>query len=545
MTKNCRQCAQLFEITPADKEFYKKVEAPEPTLCPSCRQQRRLAFRNERYLHKSSCGLCKKEIVSTFPPSAPFPVFCNDCWWSDKWDALDYGRDFDFSRPFFPQFRELLMKVPKVALLQLTNENSEFNSYLGMSKNTYMSPGSYLLEDCYFVRKSQYSKDCLNSTFIDHCELVSYSLNSKNCYDSHNLINCRNCSDCAYLADSSGCKNCFMSSGIANKEFHIKNKPYPREEYEKRLKGMLERSPDDLMREFLEFNATIPKKYQNLINCENSSGDYLQNCKNAHDCYDSFEIQDSRYVTESVEVKDSMDLTMHDKNIELCYELSAGGESNYRLKYSFCSCASPNSEYLYSCFYLSDSFGCDSTHQKMNNCILNNKYSKDEYGKMKARIIEHMKKTGEYGEFFPAEMSLYPYNHTVAQDYFPLIAEVAAKSGYRWQKEDVAHYKTATAVLPADIGAVKDGIIKETLACEKCGKNYRVIKQELDLSRRMGVPLSKYCADCRQMELLALKNPRRLWDRACDNCKAPIKTSYSPERPEKVYCEKCYLNEVY
>jgi len=521
-------------------------------MCPSCRQQRRLAFRNERYLHKSNCGLCKKEIVSVFPPSAPFPVYCNDCWWSDKWDALDYGRDFDFSKPFFPQFRELMMKVPKVALLQLNNENSEFNAYLGLSKNTYMSPGSYCLEDCYFVRKSQYSKDCLNSTFIDHCELVYHSLNSKNCYGSHDLLNCRNCSDSAYLSDCTGCKNCFMSGGLANKEYHIKNKVYSPEEYKRLVDEQLTRAPEELMNEFLGFNTTIPKKYQNLINCENSSGDYLQNCKNAHDCYDCFEIQDSKYVTESVEVKDSMDLTMHDKNIELCYELSAGGESNYRLKFSFCSCASPNSEYLYSCFYLSDSFGCDGFHQKTENCFFNKKYTKEEYEKLKVKIIAHMKETGEYGEFFPIEMSIYPYNRTVAQDYFPLTAEEAAKRGYGWQKDDATQYKPATAVLPSDIGAVKDEILKDTLACQapqgggkKCGKNYRIIKQELDLSRRMKAPLSKLCADCRQMELLALKNPRKLWDRACDKCKEPIQTTYAPSRPEKVYCEKCYLNEVY
>jgi len=343
-----------------------------------------------------------------------------------------------------------------------------------------------------------------------------------------------------------------MSSGLANKEYHVKNKPYARDEYDRLVGEFLKRSPDELMSEFLEFNAKIPKKYQNQINCENSSGDYLQNCRNAHDCYDGFEIQDSKYVTESVEVKDSMDLSMHDKNIELCYELSAGGESNYRLKFTFCSCASPNSEYLYSCFYLSDSFACDGFHGKTANCFFNKKYTKEEYEELKATMIAHMKKTGEYGEFFPIAISPYPYNHTVAQDYFPLTAGEAAKKGYRWQEDDATHYKPATAVLPADIGAVRDDILKETLACEaplgggkKCGKNFRVIKQELDLSRRMRVPLSALCADCRQMKLLSLKNPRKLWDRACDKCKTPIRTTYSPERPEKVYCEKCYLNEVY
>ena len=88
------------------------------------------------------------------------------------------------------------------------------------------------------------------------------------------------------------------------------------------------RDPKDLMKEFQEFNKTVAKKYQNQINCENSSGDYIQNCKNAVECYDCFEVEDGKYLSETVGVKDSMDLSMHDKDIQLCYENSAGGDSN-------------------------------------------------------------------------------------------------------------------------------------------------------------------------------------------------------------------------
>lgn len=247
-----------------------------------------------------------------------------------------------------------------------------------------------------------------------------------------------------------------------------------------------------------------------------------------------------------------MDLSMHDKEIELCYELCSGGEKNQNLKFSFCSCASPNSDYLYSCFYLSDSFGCDGLHFKQQNCILNKKYPVEEYESLKKRIIEHMKKTGaaakdekEYGEFFPIQLSLHPYNLSNAQDEHPLDRETALKKGYKWKDQDPSEYQKATAILPANIEEVTDSITKETLACSQCSKNYRIILQELVLNRRMKQSLSTLCPDCRLLKLSALKNPRKLWNRTCAKCQKEIQTTYSSDRPENVYCEYCYLKEVY
>jgi hypothetical protein len=33
-------------------------------------------------------------------------------WWSDEWDPLDYGIEFDFSRTFFEQWKELRDTIP-------------------------------------------------------------------------------------------------------------------------------------------------------------------------------------------------------------------------------------------------------------------------------------------------------------------------------------------------------------------------------------------------------------------------------------------------
>lgn len=524
----CRNCTMPFEVSTGDMAFYEKIEVPQPTLCSQCRLLRRLSFRNERTLYKRSCDMCKKHMVAMFDADAPFTVYCHTCWWSDAWDPRSYGRDFDFTRPFFEQFNELMHDVPKAGTFQLSNENSDYNSLLAYSKNSYMSPGSYYIENCFYVRKSQYSRDCLWSNALNKCELVGESTNCDNCYSAHHLMNCRNCSFSSYLNDCVSVENSFMCSGLRNKKYCFKNKQYSAEEYERIITEYATKTSDELYTEFTNFILSVPQRAVIQMNCENSSGDYLQNCKNAEECYDCFEVQDSKYLIECVNVKDSMDLSFHDKEIELCYELCSGGERNYLTKFSFVTCDSPQSEYLYSCFFLTNCFGCDGFHSRNQYMIFNKQYTAEEYTVLRKQIIEHMKKTGEYGEFFPSSISPYAYNESIAQDYFPLTQEMATTYSMPWKGES-----TTSQEKPNDAAT-----------CTTCAKFYKIIPHERELHVKIGFAPSTRCAECRYKHLIALKNPKHLWQRQCGRCGAALQTTYHPTRPEIVYCDACYMAHI-
>ena len=80
-TKICKHCEAEFEITDKDLEFYEKISPifdwkkyliPSPTLCPDCRQQRRLSFRNDKKIYKTKCNKCEKNIVSVYSPDKNF-----------------------------------------------------------------------------------------------------------------------------------------------------------------------------------------------------------------------------------------------------------------------------------------------------------------------------------------------------------------------------------------------------------------------------------------------------------------------------------------
>ena len=84
--KTCKISGREFEITERDQEFYKKIGVPEPTLCPSERRRRRLAFRNERNLYPRKCDLSGEDVVSPYHAGASFPVYKSELWWGDEWD---------------------------------------------------------------------------------------------------------------------------------------------------------------------------------------------------------------------------------------------------------------------------------------------------------------------------------------------------------------------------------------------------------------------------------------------------------------------------
>jgi len=160
-----------------------------------------------------------------------------------------------------------------------------------------------------------------------------------------------------------------------------------------------------------------------------------------------------------------------------------------------------------------------------------------------------MKKTDEWGQFFPFSLSPFGYNETMAREYFPMTKEQVLKKGWKWKEEGVEekpqNYLGPEVQVPDDIQDVDDSICGKILRCEATGKLFKIIPQELQFYRDMKLPLPRKCFMQRQKERFMLRNPRHLWKRECAKCKKGIETTYAPERPEIVYCEECYLATVY
>ena len=172
-------------------------------------------------------------------------------------------------------------------------------------------------------------------------------------------------------------------------------------------------------------------------------------------------------------------------------------------------------------------------------------YSKEEYETLKAKIIEHMKSTDEWGEFFPVSISPFKYNESIGNEYFPLTRDEAIAQGYGWRDDIPATIGKETIgndALPTNPATYSDDLLKQVLKCDTCGRNYRLIAQELVFYRQLGLALPRNCFNCRHARRMSMRNTRKLWDAACANCATPLRTSYSPEQQKeyKIYCEACY-----
>lgn len=550
LTQTCRVTGKPFIITDEDQAFYAKMGVPVPTLCPEERMRRRLVWRNERNLYHRKCDLCKKEILSIYTPEVSHPVYCPSCFYSDKWNALNYGRDFDFNRPFFEQFADLLKVAPVLSLnLQKDNENCDYTNLTTRNKSCYLIFAANDNEDCYYCTYMHRSKNVADCFFIFDSELCYECVD---CYNGYRLLwsfNCTGCSDSALLYDCRSCKNCFGCTALINKEYHLFNQSYSKEEYNKKVAEIMS-SPELLAgarERFEALKSQTPRKYYSGMQNEIFSGDHLAYCKNVFDSYDCTNDQDCRYCTWLHNSKDCYDCYAWGLSGELGYENHLCGNNFYDVMFSD-SCWNDVVRLRYCHFCVNgsqDLFGCIGV-SKGKYCILNKQYSKEEYETLASQIMEHMKKTGEWGEFFPHWVSPFAYNETVAQEYFPMAQEQVAAAQLRWrEKEQNYSYQGPELSPPRLISQTSDDILKQILTCQACKKNYKLIEQELKLYRTLNVPAPLNCFDCRYQARRLSRNPRTLWDRTCAECSTSLQTTYSPNRPERVLCEACYLKTVY
>ncbi|MBU0731663.1 hypothetical protein KKC88_02165 [Patescibacteria group bacterium] len=557
--KQCKNCNKTFPIHDRDLEFYKRIDVPEPTWCPDCRNMRRSAFRQERTLYNRKCDLCKKDVVSLYPADSEYTIYCHDCWWSDKWDPLEFGQEYNENKSFFRQFGDLMKKVPRVATIGAHNQNCEFVNYTNYSKDSYLIYGCHQAERCFYSWRIHHSKDSLDCLQTTKSELCYYGIDLEDSYNTHFAYQVKGCQDCSFIFDCRGCKNCFMSANLRNSEYVYKNKQLTREEYEKAISKHDLSSRKEQKKLWQEFKELIEKKAihrsVNSINSENITGDNFINAKNCHYAFNVKNGENSSYFFFGEDIKDCYDSTFTGWPGELMYENLSGGVKNYNTHFGIVCWSCKDSYYSDNCHHSQNIFGCSGL-KKNEYCILNKQYTEEEYLALKDKIVKKMKGDKEYGEFFPVEISPFGYNETMAQEFYPKKKEEVKNRGWQWQEDLPGTTGQETLIeIPDNIKEVKENILKEVLACEKCQHNYKIIKPELDLLKQLNLTVSKMCPNCRHEERWSLRNPFHLWNRQCmctqpdhghpGRCKNTFETSHDPEKLEIVYCERCYNKEIY
>lgn len=556
-TKNCSKCQNTFVIEPDDFSFYEKMGVPAPTHCPKCRQIRRLFVRNFRTLYKRTSSKSGKTIISMYHENQPFPVYSTEEWYADDWDATTYGKDFDFSRPFFEQYKELSDSVPRYALMVNNSTDCEYANICNRSSRCYFVFGCVDSEDCDYGGPALWNcRECIDCLYI---------LKSEYCYEcidvieSSKLLYCQDCEACTEsmgLFDCRGCINCIGCVGLRNQSYQIFNKQVTKDEYAQFLADHPMDDPRSIafiLKEREKLQREVPTPYMFGSHNVDVSGNHIYHAKNVHQSFDIKSGEDAKFGYTVRKFVNSYDCGFS-LDIENCYECLLS--EPYALRFCHLAIDCTESNYAQFCYNSNNLFGCISLRKK-DYCILNKKYTKEEYHALVPQIIEHMKQTGEWGEFFPIELAPYAYNESTVGEHYPLTRDEALASGYNW-KDDIAESRgQENADIDGIVGQDKYNfeVLKDKIfACDSCQRNYRLVNHEVGFYERFKLPLPKQCSFCRHQARMDQRLQRVLHHRSCmcdkdthghtGKCENEFESNYSEKQPELIYCEKCYQAEI-
>ena len=547
MEKECEISARSFTISAQDREFYERHNLPLPRLSPVERLRRRMTRRNFSSLYLRQCDMSGERTLSRYPAASRWPVYSPSSWWSDRWNALTFGREFDFSRPFFGQFQELCNKVPQPAVQGVQVENCDYSNHAFHSKDCYMIFGCVRNEHCLYGHIVWNCEHCVDSLYLFECQWCSHSIDCLGCYDVHYSTESVNCSESYFLHDCRNCSNCFGCTNLRNKSYCLFNKQYSKEEYSAQLAKVMPEKWEDVCRldrwleETKHKKALFPPSFSS--NAEDSTGNHLYYSSGLSHCFDVKNGEKCKYCFTNFDILESYDVCFGGGRFS--YECMALVDSE---RVQFSNVVVNSSDVLYSehCYSSQNLFGCSGL-RNAQYCILNKQYSKKEYFELKAKLIQHMQRTKEWGEFFPSVISPFAYNESCAQEYLPLSKTEVLKRNLRWDDElgDILDKAPADAALSfAKISEIGDDILKQKFLCSRTSKEFKITRAELDYYRRMQLPLPTVCPKLRSALRMRRRSKRELYRRKCVKCSSEVVTAISAEEAVNLCCENCYLKGI-
>jgi hypothetical protein len=403
------------------------------------------------------------------------------------------------------------------------------------------------------------SKNCFDCAFVYDSELCYECVDSRNCFKCMYSEQCQSSADLLFCYNMRDSQNCILSTNQNHATYMIYNQKCTKEEFEAKRAEILSsfENIEKAKEEFEKLKSESIVKFAVSTKCHNVTGNYVFNCHDGVRLFDVSNAKNCSYMADSEEPIDSEDCNNYYYKPELSYDMM-GVLSGSKNKHGFYVMWCNNTEYCDSCYHSNDLFGCIRLN-KESYSILNKKYEKEEYEKLRAEIIESMKKDGTYGQFFPPALSPFGYNETLAKEYYPMTRDEALSMEFKWQENQTGTFGKETMTeeaMPSSPLQVTESLLSEIFACNECGKNYKLTQMEIEFYNRMGLPIPHKDFECRHQTRMGKRTPRKLWKRACmceqDNhhnhtngvCEEEFETAYSPATAFTVYCEKCYQQEM-
>lgn len=595
--KTCLRTGEEFAIFQSEKDLLskispviqgKKYELQLPSLSPNARQINRMLFRNDRVFYKWKSDYDSKSLISLYPPTFAGKVYEVNDRYKDIWDPMTYAKEYP-DENMRTIVQDMMLQVPRLNVDGVGNTNSDYCNYCGYCKDCYMDIAGENNEGCYYCLFTKYSKRCVDCTFVYNSEFCYETISS---YDCNKVVYSQYlewCHNCYFSFDLKNCHNCLRCRNLRNKDYCIMNKQVSPEEFEQELNKIINtwyeayvewiKKINEIKSQFI-FPATFK------INTENTIGNDIKDVKNSKFLFNvSSEVENSLYLADVLHAKNCCDLNYSLYNPEFDYQLI----STLELKKSVCNFATHHSRNVYYCQLCnncSDCFGCIGLNNK-SYCIFNKQYTKEEYEKTLALLLEKLTADWQWWTFFLPELSPHPYNDTVAMEYFPVrkietwkdwkmedegiiinpngvatvtvlepekfISPALLDLGWKEKIKILRRTKDQEISIPTwlekinaeDIQSLDETILDKVILCSQSKRPFRIQKGEWEFYRKMKLPIPRKHQDIRHAERSALRSQRNFYLRACDKTGEEIISVYPEHAGFKVYSEEAYYKEIY
>jgi hypothetical protein len=299
--------------------------------------------------------------------------------------------------------------------------------------------------------------------------------------------------------------NCLFCVNIQGKTNYLFNQPSTVEQIATIRSEILAGKGENYLQQFQTFWSQQIFSTTGNVSCENCFGGALTNAKNMMFFFESGDNENCKYGISARGTKNSLDVNTIE-HCNFCYECISGGNHNMKCAFDIACGECENVYYSNYCRACHHCFGCVGLRNQ-SYCILNKQYTKEEYERLVAQIIEQMQTTGERGEFFHPSLSPFGYNETIANEYLPVEkSDLPTQHGYKWSNysTDPKLPENAELLHPATIPAEErkalvndDTILKKVIICEESQRPFTIQKLELAFYRKMGLPLPKLHPDIR------------------------------------------------
>ncbi|KKR32438.1 MAG: hypothetical protein UT63_C0044G0005 [Candidatus Gottesmanbacteria bacterium GW2011_GWC2_39_8] len=289
---------------------------------------------------------------------------------------------------FLEEFGKLKLLYPVLPSHNSRSENCDFGDYQFNCVNGYYSFDNAQCKDTVYIFDSFKAVNCVDGDYV---------IESENCYQCVDVLKAYNCTymnycgniyDSHFCWDSGNSHHLFGCVHLQHKEYCIYNKQYSEEEYQKKVKELLQRSPDENLREMKEMAEKFPITSTYVANSENSDyGNHVDFCKNMYLCFDSAHCENSAYLYDAHHNKNCYDLTQNFHS-EFCYECVNSSRLNNCFFMDNCD-DTFDSGFCLNCSSSNHLLGCVALDKK-EYCILNKQYSQEDYGKLAKEIMDSM-----------------------------------------------------------------------------------------------------------------------------------------------------------